>query len=292
MRAMRHRARAFRIAFCVAPARRLSGLARGFVWRSSATSQRRSLNNATGEPSNLLGGVGATAADLLLQTSGFAALRSSRRLPCGARARLLGRGLSLCMWRAFAWPLGTVSSRPGSAFPGPFTMPADGRLIGIAVAGLSHMWRNDPAWLDRHRAAAVAAARGVAARVSRDRIETFVRSCAASTAVPAFFVWLGSHGAHAGMLTRKRYDDSDDEELTKTTEERRRSRLRTKRAPSPRSRDDDRRSNRVKREDARKHGRAKPKSPRQPALNLAESEYQLPALGLLAEPVRLHDAQR
>src|SRR6202012_4386568 len=34
-----------------------------------------SINNATGaEPTNLLGGLGATAADLLLQTFGFAAL--------------------------------------------------------------------------------------------------------------------------------------------------------------------------------------------------------------------------
>ena len=53
--------------------------------------------------------------------------------------------------------------------------------------------------------------------------------------------------------------------------------------------DDDRRSSRVKREDARK-GPLKAKTCVSPRSILPESEYQLPALGLLAEPVRLHDA--
>ena len=45
---------------------------------------------------------------------------------------------------------------------------------------------------------------------------------------------------------------------------------------------------RIKREAMRRE--AKIKTARQPALNLAEGEYQLPPLGLLAEPVRQHDA--
>jgi DNA segregation ATPase FtsK/SpoIIIE, S-DNA-T family len=110
------------------------------------------------------------------------------------------------------------------------------------------------------------------------------------TAVPAFFVWLGGMVHMPEMLTRKRYDHSDEEEPDSDIEADDHA-YGLSVAPEPiagRS-DDDRRSNRVKREDARK-GPPKPKTPRQPALNLAESEYQLPALGLLAEPVRLHDA--
>ena len=58
------------------------------------------------------------------------------------------------MWRAFAWPLGTVLVAAGlGILPAPLTLPAGtGGLIGIAAAGLSAhaatcLW---PA-LDRHR---------------------------------------------------------------------------------------------------------------------------------------------
>ena len=51
-----------------------------------------------------------------------------------------------------------------------------------------------------------------------------------------------------------------------------------------------RRSSRVKREEARKRAPAKPKPRASPRSISAESEYQLPALGLLAEPVRMHEA--
>src|SRR5882724_2443374 len=75
----------------------------------SYDSRDASLNNATGvEPSNLLGGLGATAADLLLQAFGIAAIAAlAPPMVWGVRA-LMGRSLSHTMGRAFAWPLGTV----------------------------------------------------------------------------------------------------------------------------------------------------------------------------------------
>src|SRR5206468_3271365 len=49
---------------------------------------------------------------------------------------------------------------------------------------------------------------------------------------------------------------------------------------------DDPRETRIRREQARKVP-ARPKSPSQAALDLGEGEYQLPPLGLLAEPIRI-----
>src|SRR5215469_15472559 len=65
-----------------------------------------SLNNATGrEVSNWLGPLGATAADLLLQAFGFAALAAlAPPMAWGARA-MMGKSLKRPIWRAFAWPL-------------------------------------------------------------------------------------------------------------------------------------------------------------------------------------------
>src|SRR3984957_2523273 len=93
------------------------------------------------------------------------------------------------------------------------------------------------------------------------------------------------------MLTRERYDHGEDEDGDFESEDESDDHAYGLAiAPEPiAGHDDDRRSSRVKREEARR-GPLKTKTPRQPALNLAESEYQLPALGLLAEPVRLHDA--
>jgi S-DNA-T family DNA segregation ATPase FtsK/SpoIIIE len=113
------------------------------------------------------------------------------------------------------------------------------------------------------------------------------------TAVPAFFVWVGGMMHMPEMLTRKRYDHSDaEEDELESEDETDDHAYGLAVAPEPlagRVSEDDRRSSRVKREDGRK-GPPKTKPARQPALNLAESEYQLPALGLLSEPVRLHDA--
>ena len=103
----------------------------------SYDSHDASLNNATGiEPSNLLGGFGATAADMLLQGFGIAAIAFiAPPMVWGVRA-LMGQHLSHTMGRAFAWPLGCVLFAAGlGILPAPMTLPAGtGGLIGIAVA--------------------------------------------------------------------------------------------------------------------------------------------------------------
>src|SRR3954465_13753832 len=100
-----------------------------------------SFNNANGrEVSNLLGPLGATAADLLLQTFGFAALAALAPLfVWGARA-LTGRSLKYAMWGALAWPLGTLTIAAGlGVLPGPASLPAGaGGWVGIAASGLSN----------------------------------------------------------------------------------------------------------------------------------------------------------
>ena len=111
-----------------------------------------SLNNATGKPvSNWLGPLGATAADMLLQTFGIAAIAFIAPLAVwGARA-LMGRGISHAIWRAMAWPIGTVLVAGGlGAFPRPESLPAGaGGWIGIWAASLSgnaaHAWHQS--WL-------------------------------------------------------------------------------------------------------------------------------------------------
>jgi S-DNA-T family DNA segregation ATPase FtsK/SpoIIIE len=99
-----------------------------------------SLNNANGRPiSNLLGPLGAVAADILLQYFGLAAVIFVAPLASwGARA-LRGKHLRYAMWRAVAWPLGMVMVAAGlGLFPAPASLPAGtGGLIGIAAARLS-----------------------------------------------------------------------------------------------------------------------------------------------------------
>ena len=99
-----------------------------------------SFNNANArDVSNLLGPLGATAADLLLQTFGFAALAALAPLFVWGLRALTGRTLKYAMWRALAWPLGTLTVAAGlGIFPAPATLPAGaGGWVGIAAHGLS-----------------------------------------------------------------------------------------------------------------------------------------------------------
>ena len=263
-----------------------------FVALASYHHSDPSLNSATGrDPSNLLGGLGAEAADLLLQCLGLAAIAFlAPPAVWGARA-LRGRGLRYALWRAFAWPFGTALMAAGlGILPDPIALPAhSGGWIGIAATGLSaHAAQNyRMPWLAIVLPLVLLmAGLPLAFLATGLKFRPILRGV---TAVPAFFVWLGGMIHMPEMLTRKRYDHSDEEELESEDESDDHA-YGLSVAPEPLAGDDvDRRSSRVKRDDARK-GPPKTKPARQPALNLAESEYQLPALGLLAEPVRLHDA--
>jgi DNA segregation ATPase FtsK/SpoIIIE, S-DNA-T family len=99
-----------------------------------------SLNNATDrEVFNLMGPVGATAADLLLQFFGFAALAFlAPPIVWGTRA-MLGWTLRYAVLRAFAWPLGTIFVAAGlGLLPPPDGLPAGaGGLIGIGAMSLT-----------------------------------------------------------------------------------------------------------------------------------------------------------
>lgn len=102
-----------------------------------------SLNNANGEEVyNFLGPMGATAADLLLQTFGFAAIAFLAPPAVWGTRALLGRSLRHAVARAFAWPLSTILLAAGlGILPRPDYLPAGaGGTIEIAVAALSTMW--------------------------------------------------------------------------------------------------------------------------------------------------------
>ena len=99
-----------------------------------------SLNNATGRPAaNLLGGLGATGADLLLQSFGLAAIAALAAPAAWGAFALFGRPLRAAGWRALAWPLGSICTAGGlGILPAPPVLPAGfGGLIGLASLGIA-----------------------------------------------------------------------------------------------------------------------------------------------------------
>lgn len=265
-----------------------------------------SLNNATGrDAANWLGSFGAIAADLLLQTFGLAAI--AMLLPTavwGLRA-MTGRSLSHATWRAIAWPLGVLLLSAGlGVMPNLTSLPAQtGGMVGIAFAGLCTNLANDygqqwiasavPALLLVIGAPLAFFATGLQARSVLDSVLNG----------SAFFVWLSSlvKIPHISLRRARTHDYSDDDdedlvdledreddELDEAHDGEEEDSLGLSVRPEPIA-EDRRRQTRVKREDAKKlQPRMKPA--RQPALNLTTGEYQLPALGLLAEPVLQHEA--
>jgi S-DNA-T family DNA segregation ATPase FtsK/SpoIIIE len=255
-----------------------------------------SLNTATGaEPTNLLGGFGAMAADILLQTFGMAALAFLAPPAFWGVRALSGKHLQHAILRAFAWPLGTLFVAAGlGIMGGPHSLPAGaGGLIGLAVKGLS---------------ATVAHAYGIpllavilplillAVGLPLAFLATgihFIRLARNIANVPAFALWVHQRTRAAiyelrGSSRGYEHDDDDSEYDVHEDEEEGVYGLTERREPVMSRDDQPKTSVRVRREDAKKPIPLKPA--KQPALNLASSEYQLPALGLLNEPVRLHDA--
>ena len=260
----------------------------------SYDSHDASLNNATGiEPSNLLGGLGATAADLLLQAFGIAAVAAlAPPMVWGVRA-LMGRHLSHTMGRAFAWPLGCVLFAAGlGILPAPMTLPAGtGGLIGIAVASLSaHAGQvYGQQWIG-----IVLPLLLLLAGMPLSFVATGLRArpvLRALANIPAALLWAGSLLKIPSFSFRKTADYDEDEHEPEFDEEFDEDgyALNVRPEPIAATRLAERRESRVKREEARK-ALAPVKRGKQPALDLVSSEYQLPALGLLNEPVHVHDA--
>src|SRR5690348_7792909 len=255
-----------------------------------------SLNNATAaQPRNWLGAFGATAADLLLQQFGIAALAFlAAPMAWGAKAAI-GRSLKHALWRAAAWPLGTVFLAAGfGVFPRPDFLPAGaGGWIGIAAAAVSSHAGDvyHASWLGIIMPLFFLVT-GLPLAFLATGLR-FLPLARAAANVPAA-LWLAGkhikwpHKAEPALEINEEHeseledfepepdDDSDGYHLDIAPE------------PIAATRLAERRENRIKREAARKSAAA-PKRDRQPALNLASGEYQLPALGLLAETVQVHD---
>jgi S-DNA-T family DNA segregation ATPase FtsK/SpoIIIE len=255
-----------------------------------------SLNNANLNPvTNWLGALGAIAADLLLQSFGIAALAALAPLfVWGARA-LTGRPLKYAMWRALAWPIGTVTVAAGlGLLPPPASLPAGaGGLIGIAATGLSRhaalVWNESwVAWV--LPLGLLLAGLPLAFLATGLRFMPIARGLAN---VPAGAIWLGQmlgrgQAKPSPRIAKSRVSDVDDEDETDFAEEDEDDSPGDVRPePIAATRLAERQKSRVKREAGRPPKRS---GRQQPALNLAAGEYQLPSLGLLAEAPPVKDS--
>jgi S-DNA-T family DNA segregation ATPase FtsK/SpoIIIE len=258
-----------------------------------------SLNNATGgETGNWLGGLGAMAADLLLQTFGVAAVLVLAPLLTWGYVAMRGKTLKHVFWRGFAWPMGALLVAGGlGVLPAMATLPAGvGGLIGIAVAKLSaHVAQvYGQGWI------AIAmplllllAGLPLSFLATGIRLKPVLRGVAN---VPAAFVWAGSLLKRPKFNFRKAapardYDEDDYEPELDAESEDEAYALNVAPEPIAATRLAERREGRVKREEAKRAlAPAAKRGSKQPALDLVSNEYQLPSLGLLAEPIVVHDA--
>jgi len=254
-----------------------------------------SLNNANlRDVSNWLGPLGAVAADLLLQIFGWAALAFlAPLLVWGARA-VRGKSLKYAMWRLLAWPLGTITVAAGlGMLPRFASLPAgSGGMIGIASTGLSahaaQVW-NTPALAWALPLTLLIAGLPLAFLATGLRFMPMVRGI---QNIPAGAVWL------AGLIKKPDFhfghhdDDEDSEEYEDDDEgayhlDAAEDDDGTERPSIAANRLAERQKTRVKR-DARGPATTK-RADKQPALNLASGDYQLPSLALLSEPVAVKD---
>jgi len=252
-----------------------------------------SLNNATGvTPSNLLGGLGATAADILLQAFGLAAVFVLAPLLTWGFVAMRGHTLRHVFWRGFAWPMGTLLVAAGlGVFPAVTSLPAgDGGLIGIAAAKLSaHVAQvYGQGWIGIAMPLLL-----LCAGLPLSFLATGLRPGPVLRGVaniPAGTLWLGSMLKMPSLRKAKAYDEDDDEPELDEEHEEDAYALNVAPEPIAAARLAERQQSRVKREEARRAMAAPTKRAKQPALDLVSGEYQLPALSLLAEPVVVHDA--
>jgi S-DNA-T family DNA segregation ATPase FtsK/SpoIIIE len=256
-----------------------------------------SLNNATGrDVANWLGPLGATAADVLLQAFGIAAIAFVAPLAVWGTRALMGKGVSHAVWRAIAWPIGTVLVAAGLGWlPRPEALPAGaGGWIGIAASSLSTNAARayGVSWLGTALPILLLLAGFPLAFIATGlRFSRVARHVGTGAAV---VYWLGSRirlPSRSPRLIVRDYDEEDEEADTQRSEEHDDGYgLDVAPEPIAATRLAERRENRIKREEARRA--AKPaKGAKQPALNLASGEYQLPSLGLLADPPRVQDTQ-
>jgi S-DNA-T family DNA segregation ATPase FtsK/SpoIIIE len=262
----------------------------------SYSSDDASLNNANlREIQNWLGPFGAVAADMLLQTFGIAALAFLAPLfVWGARA-LRGKSLKYAMWRLMAWPLGTVTAAAGlGLLPAPATLPAGvGGMIGIAASGLSthaaQVWHMPwVSWALPLGLLLVGLPLAFLATGLR-----FMPIARGIMGIPAGLAWLGGLIKKPDIELPWGHHDDDDNGHEYEDDEEGAYHLDDNEpgAAAPESvaatRLAERQKSRVKR-DSRTAPSPK-RAEKQPTLNLANGEYQLPALDLLTEAPPVKD---
>ncbi|HLY04952.1 MAG TPA: DNA translocase FtsK 4TM domain-containing protein [Rhizomicrobium sp.] len=267
----------------------LIGAFAGLVALATYNPADGSLNNATGgEALNWLQGPGATAADLLLQLIGLAAYVALGIPAVWGAMALSGRGLAHASWRAVAWPVGVFLLAAGlGGLPSPLTLPAGaGGLMGLAVFGLV---RHAAGWQGSHWLQYAIPLLLLGLGTPAWFFATGLRLQPLLQGATAVVLGAWSAARFVGrIIPRARSadeeEDKDDDEEAGGPED-----LSLDVAPEPVAETSgDLRGSRVRREQPRKTP-PRPKSSAQPALDLGEGEYQLPPLGLLAEPVRTQD---
>jgi len=253
-----------------------------------------SMNNANlRDISNWLGPLGAVAADLLLQIFGWASLAFLAPLFVWGTRALRGKSLKYAMWRLLAWPLGTVTVAAGlGLLPRFASLPAgSGGMIGIASSGLSRhaaqVW-NTPmlAWVLPLTLLLVGLPLAFLATGLR-----FMPLVRGMMNLPAGAVWLAGlikkpefhFGHHDDGEDDHEYEDDDEGAYHLEAEEDAPGDLRPNRAEMRLA---ERQKTRVKRDS---RTAAPKRADKQPALNLASGDYQLPSLALLSEPVAVKD---
>jgi S-DNA-T family DNA segregation ATPase FtsK/SpoIIIE len=251
-----------------------------------------SLNNANlRDAGNWLGPLGAVAADLLLQIFGLAALAFLAPLfVWGARA-LRGKSLKYAMWRLVAWPLGTITVAAGlGLLPASTRLPAgDGGMIGIAASGLStraaQVWQT-PALSWALPLSLLVVGLPLAFLATGLRVIPILRGI---MRIPSGAIWVAGlikkpsfvHHGEDDVDDEHEYDDEDEGAYHLADDEP----GAVARGSMAAARLAERQKSRVKRDIRVAQPR---RAEKQPALNLANGEYQLPSLDLLEEipPVR------
>jgi len=254
----------------------------------SYSSDDASLNNANlREASNWLGPFGAVAADLMLQIFGWAAVAFLAPLLVWGMRAVRGKSLKHAMWRLLAWPLGTFSVAAGLGLMPAFTgLPAGaGGMLGIAAdhfsAHAAQTWQM-PALAWALPLGLLIVGLPVAFLATGLRFMPIARGI---MNIPSGARWLAGlvkrPQIHFGHDEEGDHEYQDDEEgayhLDENGDE--------PGAMVPESiaatRLAERQKSRVRR-DARV-AQPNKRADKQPALNLASGDYQLPALGLLTE---------
>ncbi len=284
----------------------------GIIALASYNSADPSFDNATArDASNLLGRYGAIEADLLLQLFGLAALAFLAAPAIWGARTAMGRIMPYTLWRALAWPFGTLLLAAGlGVMPTVSSLPAGaGGLIGLGAAQLSRLMATswDMSWL-----ATVVPLILLAIGLPLAFIATglrFMPLAHGAMNVPAFLIFAGGHARNLRLPTgfvpkfgRKEKgeqiepsfgddggdEDDEEEEYDEEEEDEEEDEDEFDLREKPSARGKAERSIRVKREE-RKTPPQTAKRAHQPALNLCSDEYQLPSLGLLTEPVHVSD---